>query len=104
MHAICGLLFFDDFEFEDSYYADMERLKSGILDGVTWSLEALLARRFEKNSQAQKLWEAVPDCLKDIIKLCLTHDYRFFHLPLPTDIFPVMAIASHLSSNTGKMT
>ena len=76
VHAICGVLFFDDVDFKETYWDDFERLKSG----SQWSLQALLERTFDSNPGAQQLWEAVPESLKACINLCLTHDYRYFSL------------------------
>ena len=80
VHAICGVLFFDDVDFEETYWDDFERLKSGSHKGVEWGLQALLERTFDRNPCAQQLWEAVPESLKACINLCLTHDYRYLSL------------------------
>ena len=41
---------------------------------IPWNLDVVLSKYFEVCKEAKALWEAVDTDIKDIIKLCLTHD------------------------------
>lgn len=90
VQSICGVLFFDNDEFEESFWDDFELLKSGSClkaeKTVKWSLRALLDRTFERNPGAQNLWEDAPESLKACIELCLTHDYRYIYNAVDTEL------------------